>query len=374
MEGYELIGFGPQHKGTAGAGVASAEDTAWTLVNPAGIAKLERRFDLYTDLIFFETGITPRGLIANPRSGSQVDPKIMFSTGAGYLWKRGDYTLSVGNFGGGGTRVHYDRPRSILGIFENADRRSELLINRTGFGVAREFGEGWSLGVALQASVARFRSDAVTLKLRPTRANYEESFTVGVGLGFGVQKDWEQLSIGASYFTRQLHTDHEEYEDLLNYSLDQPAKFQAGLAYRWNDRVELLLDYKFIQWADVSQIGAKGVRGGLGWSNQHLIKGGVRYQVTDRLRLRFGAAHGDSPIDRNNTFMRAPFPAFLETHLTTGFTYALKNGVDLHGSLVYALPNGQRERGQGDIFSRLGRGTEIDIKLMSVAIGASWHF
>ncbi len=44
-EGINLIGIGPVQQGTAGAGVASAKDSTWLLLNPAGLVDLQPRMD-----------------------------------------------------------------------------------------------------------------------------------------------------------------------------------------------------------------------------------------------------------------------------------------------------------------------------------------
>jgi long-chain fatty acid transport protein len=36
-DGINLIGVGPVQQGTAGAGVASAKDSTWLILNPAGL-------------------------------------------------------------------------------------------------------------------------------------------------------------------------------------------------------------------------------------------------------------------------------------------------------------------------------------------------
>ena len=44
-EGINLIGIGPVQQGTAGAGVASAKDSTWLILNPAGLTDVGRQVD-----------------------------------------------------------------------------------------------------------------------------------------------------------------------------------------------------------------------------------------------------------------------------------------------------------------------------------------
>jgi long-chain fatty acid transport protein len=44
-EGINLIGVGPVQQGTAGAGVASAKDSTWLILNPAGLTDVDMGVD-----------------------------------------------------------------------------------------------------------------------------------------------------------------------------------------------------------------------------------------------------------------------------------------------------------------------------------------
>lgn len=375
IEGYELIGPGPISQGTAGAGAASGEDPSWMLINPAAIAPLENRFDFYVDFIHPERRLEGEGIVGNKRPGEQTYHDLVPGPGLGYIWKSGENTWGFGVFGAGGTGVEYDKPRSILGIVQNSDRRAELLVTRIPLTWARAYDNGWSLGVTLQANHMLFRSDNVTLTLRPTVGDYNWDAAVGLGFIVGATKDWDKFSIGGAYFSRQYMSTFRNYsKDLLSYRLDQPQKIQAGIAYRPTEKLELLLDYKWVNWGGVNQMGRSSIRGGLGWDNTHTVKFGMRYAVNDKLMLRAGIGHGNQPIDGESVFGNGLFPAITKTNLGLGFSYRIRPQMDLNMSYVHAFHNEEIETGGGDLFSILTRGTRVELEMDSVAIGITRHF
>ncbi|HSR87379.1 MAG TPA: hypothetical protein VLL07_00375, partial [Pontiella sp.] len=69
-EGINLIGIGPVQQGTAGAGVASAKDSTWFILNPAGLTDLERGVD--SSLQVFAPHRTIDST-TNPTSGEKTD-------------------------------------------------------------------------------------------------------------------------------------------------------------------------------------------------------------------------------------------------------------------------------------------------------------
>lgn len=375
IEGYELIGPGPVSQGTAGAGAASGEDSSWMLINPAAIAPLEVRFDFYIDFIRPERRLESKGLIGYDRAGEQVYTDVVPGPGLGYIWKRGEHTFGIGVFGAGGTGVEYDEPRSILGILQNSDRRAELLITRIPLTWARKYDNGWSLGVTLQANHAMLRADNVTLRLRPTVGDYNWDAAVGLGYVAGFTKDWGKFSIGGAYHSVQHMSTFRNYsKDLLRYRLDQPQKIQAGIAWRPTERLEFVADYKWVNWSGVNQMGRSSVRNGLGWKDTDTIKAGVRFAATPRLMLRAGIGHGTQPVGGESVFGNGLFPAITETNLGLGFTYRLRDSLDLNVSYVHAFHNEAVETGGGDLFSMLSKGTRVELEMHSVAIGVTRRF
>jgi long-chain fatty acid transport protein len=342
------------------------------LMNPASIVELDSRVDFYVDLIWPSITLDPGGLIGTRRSGEMHFSEPIGSPGLGYVTKWRDYSIGVGMFGAAGTAAEYDHPRSILGLADNADRRSTISLVRLPLTIAKRFDNGWSAGLTLKTSVTSFRTDSITLGLLPTKGDNKVDLSPGIGFTVGLHKRWEKLAFGASYTSRQWFGSLSEYDDLVLHGLDQPQNIQAGFAYRVTPKVELLADYKWVNWSRVNQFGKSGIRSAVGWEDTHLAKFGVRYKPSDKWTFRFGVSHGDGPIDRDDIFINGLFPAINETHWNAGLSYALKDNFDLNFSFTHGPMTRMSDNGKGDLFSKLGKGTEISIEYNTVAVGLSW--
>jgi len=373
-EGYELIGLGPLQKGVAGAGAASGEDSSWMLLNPAAIASIESRADFYVDVILPTAELEPDGLIANPFAGDMSFSDIKFAPGGGAIWKKGKWTFGAGLYGIGGDSADFERSRTILTLLSNADRRAEILIAEAPFTVAREFDNGWSIGASLIGAAIRFRTDTLTLSLRPTEGENEWDTSVGVGFNAGIIKKWKRFALGLSYHSRTAMTDLDRYDDLIVFHLDLPEKFRAGVAVDVTKKLELLLDYKRINWSDVAQQGKPPIQNGLGWKDQHIYKIGLRYKLNDKWKLRAGFSDGNSPVPDGGVFINSIFPALSNEHISAGVTYAAKDNLDVHFSASHAFRNQGVDDGRGGIFSLLGRGTRSSLEVTSFQFGASYKF
>jgi long-chain fatty acid transport protein len=392
-EGSMLSGIGAPQKGTAGAGVASPEDSTWTLLNPAAIVDLERRVDLGADLLMPERSVEVDGpsavvntqvqgqrfvlSLANPDAGEMRDRSSVWSPVLGFVTPYKDVSVGFGVFGAQGNHVSYPRSRSLQGRDNgDLDRRAQLEVVKVPLALAHRFDNGWSAGVALVGVVARLRTDALTLGLLPTQGRYDWDTALGIGLRVGVYRRWERFSVGAAYLTPQVMTDFNEYQDLMRYNLDMPQELQAGIAWRPVDWAELLLDYRYINWAGVPQVAEVTVLGGLGWEDQHLVKAGVRLHAGKRWTFRAGVSHGNAPIEREDVFSNVLFPAIIETHVTAGITARLGKRMqhELHVAYMHAFENELTDSGRGDVFSVAGAGTRISLRQNAVALQYSYRF
>jgi hypothetical protein len=72
-EGINLIGIGPVQQGTAGAGVASAKDSTWLILNPAGLTDV----DMGVDASLHRCNTSLRFVRLIPRSRVQVSRKMI---------------------------------------------------------------------------------------------------------------------------------------------------------------------------------------------------------------------------------------------------------------------------------------------------------
>lgn len=353
-EGINLIGIGPVQQGTAGAGVASAKDSTWLILNPAGLTDVGRQID--TSFQYFAP-VRDIDSTANPGAGTQEDDSAFFipsiSASLGCCRGEGGF-LGIGLYGTSGMGVDYGEPR-IPGV--GGETHTELSIAKLTMTYAQVFDNGFSIGAGPVLVLSRFRTDMFNGTFSES-----DSWDTAAGAGgiIGVnQKIGKKLKIGGSYMSEQFMTEFGEYDDLLNDSLNLPQQATVGLAYDVRTNLEFALDYRWIGWNKLETLGDQ-----FGWEDQRIVKAGLTWNATERLTLRGGISHGNSPIQAEDVFANALFPAIMETHLATGASYEFDK-FTLHFAFIHALKEELKDSGNG---------TEISMYQNSATIGASWKF
>lgn len=379
-EGVFLLGNDALQLGRASSGVASPRSSYWSYMNPATMVDLERRVDLNLYTVFTRVDLEPRGLIGNRLDGTLHSNGIFEIVSGGMIYPLGD---GKGTFGGGlfipcGTGVEYDHSRNLISrlLQGDKDRRLDYQHMRLVLAYAHPLGDGWAIGAGLHGSLTRFRSDHLTLKMIPTAGDTDFDETFGIGFGIGIYKTWERLAFGLSYVSRHWSESIDDYEDLLNYSLDTPQIVQTGIAYKVNDKLELTADLKYLQWTDVSTYGSKMWQGGFNWDDQMGYKLGAEYVLNDKWTVMTGFSHCNSPVDEDHAFLSGLVPVTVEDHATAGATYRFNERHEIHLVAIHAFDNSVEDtgKGNGDLFSLLGKGSKITSGAESVILGYTYKF
>lgn len=146
-----------------------------------------------------------------------------------------------------------------------------------------------------------------------------------------------------------------------------PQMIGAGAAYQVSQKVMLVFDYKWINWADVmksfkmtftadsTQSNPLAAGFGLGgesidatlyqkWKDQHVFMLGAAYNLTDDFTLRGGLNITNNPIP--STYLNPLFPAIEQNHVTLGTGYMLSKASSVDLSYTYA-PEVKATNGQG---------------------------
>jgi long-chain fatty acid transport protein len=375
-DGNELIGIGAIQKGTAGAGVAVPQDATWALLNPASIVALDKRLDVSIDFLDLFRGAEPRGvpLVVNPRAFHLTDHGMIVVPSFGMIWPLEHGTLGFGLFGVQGNNADYDRPRTTLGLSRGNDRRSSLQVAKIPLAYGYEFDNGWAVGASVLVAITEFRTDTLTLQLRPTEGNFEKDYGLGVGLQLGLYKEWERFRFGASWTSRQAVQQYKKYEDAIQWNLDLPEKWQVGVGWKVTPKLELVADYKWQGWSELNQFSKKTIEGGLGWIDQDIYKLGAIYLLNDRWTFRTGFSHGNSPVTEEFVFANALSPAIAEDHFTLGFSHAFNDRHECHFAWTHTFPVEKTDNGRGDLFSKLGRGTTIEYEEDAYTLQYTYKF
>jgi long-chain fatty acid transport protein len=143
-----------------------------------------------------------------------------------------------------------------------------------------------------------------------------------------------------------------------------PQMLAAGVAYQASDKLLVVFDYKWINWADVMKnfkmvFTADGTQAGLAqgfagteldatlfqkWKDQHVFMIGAGYKVSPEWVLRAGLNITNNPIP--DTYMNALFPAIEKNHITLGAGYMISKASSVDLSFTYA-PEVKQTNGQG---------------------------
>ena len=376
-DGVNLIGLGPVQKGTAGAGVAAGGDSTWLILNPAALANIERGIDASLEVFAPNRSIdsTVSGGAGKQNDDSMfVIPSISASFGCCHS-DRG--YLGLGLYGTSGMVVDYDQGR--IGADTDGDMMpdmaqgmgdtmTELSVAKFTAVYAYSFDNDFQVGIGPVAVLSRLKMNMFNGMGFGT-GDWDTS--TGIGGIVGVQKQLGSVGLGASYLSEQSMEEFGEYETAMPDSLDFPQQATAGVALHLSDNVMLALDYQWIDWGGTDTFGDR-----FGWDSQNIVKAGVTYGATDALTLRGGVSHGSSPIDADNAFSNALFPAIMETHVACGATYQLET-ISINFAYVHAMEetvtaNGNDMAAQG--LGNMGAGTEISMYQNTFTLGVGYKF
>lgn len=378
-DGTQLTGIGALQQGTAGAGVASPQDMTWVLLNPASIIDLGCRLDVSLELFAPYRTNEPHGLFGNSAAGHMTDDGMFLIPSMGYSKSCGcgDHAWGIGLYGVSGMGVEYSKSRAIWPklFLKNYDRRTEYSVAQVVFAYAHTVGNsGWTVAIAPHLNYAMFKSDMLTLKFREAEADNAWDDAYGVGFSLGIYRRWKRFGFGAAYTSRQWMTEFKDYDDLFFESMDLPQMLQVGIAYDITPSLEFVADYKWIDWSGIGQIGQEPLLGGFGWNDQHVMKLGLTWYATPKWTFRTGVAHAESPIDEEHVFANALFPAVTEDSAAVGLSYSMTDKSDIHVTFTHTFENELEDNGKGDLFSILGKGSEISLAENELTFEYSYKF
>ncbi|VGO14488.1 hypothetical protein PDESU_03050 [Pontiella desulfatans] len=384
-EGINLIGIGPVQQGTAGAGVASAKDSTWLILNPAGLTDVDMGVDaslqIFAPVRTMDSTVSYR---ANPDGsgsvGAQEDSSafVIPSISGSFGCCHGENGfIGLGIYGTSGMGVDYGNNRISQDPTgqpqSTGDMMTELSIAKmTATYAYKAKDSGFSVGAGPIFVLSRLKTDMLIQD--PTipppgpydYASGEWDTAYGIGAIVGVNQKIGALSIGGSYMTEQWMSEFDDYNGLLGGSLNLPQQLTVGAAYNVLDNLELALDYRWVGWDELDTLGDT-----FNWDNQNIVKAGITWGATDALTLRGGISYGKSPIDENTAFGNALFPAIMETHLACGASYAWEKWA-AHFAYIHALENSVTANGKDA--GGMGAGTEITMYQNSLTAGVTYTF
>jgi long-chain fatty acid transport protein len=381
--GHLLHGVGPWNSSMGGAGVALLQDSLAALhMNPALLTKVKgHQISLSSE--FFVDGLRVEARVGNV-SGGSTDATRQLGVIPSFAWMGHQdgkpIATGFGLLGVAGFRTDYPQDSSNFLLVPQPEGfgriYTDLAITKIplafGFQINPKFSLGASLNVyrgvlAIQPlPVVQPDFDAEGLGWLPGASNQVARFGLGVQFGFYYEPT-PMVSLGASYTSKQKFQEYEwnstnvnpnvpEYGShrRLEFQLDGPQTLQFGVGLHPTPKLSLAADAKWVKYEGVAGIGEEGGVDvvnhkliGIGWQNIWIALFGAEYKPTEKIAIRGGYNHGQSPIRPEFTVTSMGTPSTFQKHFCGGLGMAIMPNVSFDFGF-YVVP---RETKTGPILS-----------------------
>ena len=375
--GSDFIAHGTKQSGTAGAGAAEPQDSTWMSINPASIVDLPNTFDFHYELL------DPRRVVKMQDGGAgvvnsnrDVDTQESYMPNMSMVYELSESErFGLGLFTMGGANTHLSNSRTTFGAAGGYDRNVDYWTMKLSAVYAKKLENGWSFGFGPSIVYSRMRTDISTgaaSSFAQTSGDRSWDDSWGAGFTMGVYKRWERFAFGLGYSSPQWTQTFKKYEDIFS-PIDHPQNIQAGISYEVVDNVKILFDYKWIDWTSVNIFGKKGTEGGFGWSDSHIFKTGLLWEVTKDTTLRAGYSYGRSQMNSDDVYVNSLFPTPIEHHLSCGFTHKISDTLEFSMSYIHGFKKSftENDKDNGIPFAK---GTEVSLEMDLVGIGITYYF
>jgi len=298
--GFALNEYSARGTAMGGAVIALPDDASTVAYNPAGMTQL-----LGDSLMFGMTAIAP---IADVKAGdnakSTTKSNIYFPPHAFLVHQINDKLwFGMGMFTRFGLGTEYDQNWPGAKSIYKAELASYSFTPNIAYKLTDNL--SWSIGPEILYSSADLRQKTATGA--DARMNVD-------GVSFGAQtalhyKFNEQWSAGFVYHTSQRAEDkgHIHYSSLpyktqaLTITMDLPASYNLGVAYKPTDQWKIEADAVFTQWQDYKDMNYSFEYYGTTikpkyWRNVWRFQLGGEYMATKWLALRAGFVWDQDPI------------------------------------------------------------------------------
>lgn len=369
--GYWATGYGPKSKSMAGACVALPLEGMCNAINPAGAVYLGNSLEVGLSFFAPDRGfyanrdgmILPNGDSMIPSGDHNSGTSLFLIPSINYNYMLdADSAISITLGGNGGMNTDYDG--AVFANFNNAGGSAssptgiDLMQGFIGVNYARKLNERHAIGImpflALQSLEVKGLEPFRALSMYPGDVTNNGA---DLSYGFGVRIGWmgqitDQLTLGASYQTRSLMSEFEQYKGLIaeQGDFDIPPNLDLGLAYKLNPALTLALAYQRIFYSDVKSLhnatdlpmsadsppmgSDDGI--GFGWDDVDVFKLGVQWAYRDDLTFRAGFSTASEPFPSSQALLNVLAPAVSRDHYTLGVSKKLDATNELSVSVGYA--------------------------------------
>lgn len=335
--GVYFTGNGAYSSGMGGAAIAFPQDVPSAVDNPAGLAELGSRVDLYGSIL----PISANSTFGSP-DNNLYSRRIVISPGFGVNYQIApQWTFGVA-VTGAGAASNYGRP--VLPVPGAGDAKASLIVINTNPTITYKPLPNLSIGASLVVGLEQLRINGIVapgpdgaLEPVPSHGN---SYAAGIGAGIGVL--WTPIpmvSLGASYFTKTWFTAVAGYKDDVvapsNGHIDSPSRYGVGIAVRPLPGLTIAADYLRIEWAGAAGYNTSST---FNYRSQNVGRVGVSYDINQKWTVRAGYSFANKHVDSDHALANFYAPGISPRAVTVGATYALDKNNFITGAFEYDIP------------------------------------
>ena len=407
-EGYFLGGYGVIQSSLSGAGAANSEDAMSISLNPAGIAGMDRQFQIGVSLFMPERSYSTNGMTALIAPGGATSGLNVFPMPNMAYVQPIDASTSwgVAFYGNGGMNTDFPNvanPNCAAlgggsGVFCGSKKTGVNLSQAfLQFDIAKRFGNV-AIGISPVIAGQLFSAGGLSLFDNPgyttsvgNVTNRSDDFAPGVGLHAGLQ--WwatPQFRVGLSGASETYMAKLSKYEGLFAQqgSFNIPAWIDAGLAYDVSPALTLMGDYKRIFYSAVPAIANSSLIAppavilgadngpGFGWRDVDVLAFGAEFKASSVLTLRAGAEFNTNPVRSQDVTLNILAPGVTTSQFSAGLSYKLspQSTLDLAGYIAPKNSVSGSESLPPPFPAALPGVIKISLSEASVMAGWTYHF
>ncbi len=352
--GMNMISFGGQEAGMAGASLGVSDNPVAMNNNPAGLSQIKGQ-EISLGLSALMPNLEHKDMFHNDVDGEKnifLLPMVAYA----HRLQGSPWTFGLGLFGQGGMGAEFKNLNTAFGTRD--ETYTNVAYAKVTPSLAYQVNDKFSLGAALNVGYS-----AMEMKFFPNTVmpgmfygmNLENVYGFGYGVKLGAQyKATDKVTLGLVYTSKSsLDFKHGDmtFTGLGKYSAEVtgfnwPQSVGAGVAYRPTHKWLLALDLTWYNWKNaMDQVdintSAPGplsdVRFDMNWKDQVVVAVGAAYKLTDLWTLRAGYNYGNNPVPAEN--LSPLFPAIVEHHLTLGVGYKLNANWSIDAAVEHAFGN-----------------------------------
>ncbi len=353
--GYRTSLQGQRSLAMGHAGVAVVNSAELVFFNPAGLVYLENKLNISTGAV----GIISKGKYQNFGTNQEAettnDTSVVPSFYASYALNE-YFSVGLGVYAPYGSTISWEKDWAGSHLV-NEISLAAIYINPT---ISLKLADVFSIGggpIFAVGSVEFNRNRDRTLTDRNgirSNVTIEDSGVTGVGYKAGfLFSPHEDIRFGVTYMSKIIlevedgdatFSNFPDIAQIPNTStfsaeLPLPAEVTVGLAYQVTDKFLLALDFNRTLWSAYESLdltfgdGIPASKNPRNYKNSSVYRLGLQYDPTEKITLRAGYYHDETPVRLDYFSPETPRPD--ANGYTGGITYNINDHFAIDASFLY---------------------------------------